>query len=136
MSSWRIIRVWLVLAGLLLWNAFLHFAALRRVMSPVLADIISGLIGLIIVLGASRPFLREERPQTLDDLYRVAGIWLILTLLSQAAIGLAGGLSWRATALNYAAWEGPLFPVIVIAMVAAPFIWLPRKTDAPRRTSP
>lgn len=136
MSTFRIVRVWLVLAGLLLWNAFLHFAALRRVMSPMVADVISGLIGLVIVLGASRPFLREEKPQTMDDLYRVAGIWLILTLLSQIAIGLGGGLSWRETALRYATWEGPLFPLVVIAMIAAPFIWLPRADSAGRRVTP
>jgi hypothetical protein len=136
MSTMRVLRVWFILAGLLLWNAFLHFAVLRRVLPPLVADVVSGLSGLIIVIAGSRPFLREERPQTMDDLYRVSGIWLILSLLSQAAIGLAGGLSWRETALNYAAWEGPLFPVILIAIAAAPFIWLPRETNVSRRTMP
>ena len=136
MSMSRIVRVWLVLAGLLLWNALLRFGALERLLPQLVADIASGLLGVFIVIGASRPFLREERPQTMDDIYRVSGIWLILTLLSQFAMGLLGGHGWRETVLNYAAWEGPLFPAVVIAIVAAPFIWLPRVASASRRISP
>jgi hypothetical protein len=126
MSTARVIRVWLVLAGLMFCNGLLRFGTLDRLLPPRASGIVSGILGVIIIIGASRPFLREERPQTMADLYRVAGTWLILTMLFEAGLGMFSGLTWREMLGSYAIWEGELWPLILISVVVAPFAWLPR----------
>lgn len=136
MSTRKVIRVWLVLAGLMVCNGVLRIGVLEPLFAPNVAEAISAVLGVIIVIGASRPFLRGEQPQTMDDVYRVAGTWLILTMLFEASVGLLGGLSWRQLAEAYAVWDGAVWPLVVISVVAAPFIWLPRTGGTARRVTP
>lgn len=136
MPTLRVIRVWLVLAGLMICNGLLRVGIFERVFPLRVSEAVSAVLGVIIVIGASRPFLREERPQTMDDVYRVAGIWLILTMIFETSVGLLGGLSWRELLQAYAVWDGAVWPLVLISVVAAPFIWLPRVDDTPREVSP
>ena len=133
MSTLRVVRVWLILAGLMVCNGLLRVGIFAKVFPPRVAEAISAVLGVIIVIGASRPYLREERPQTMDDVYRVAGIWLILTMVFETSVGLLGGLSWRELLAAYAVWDGAVWPLVLISVVASPFIWLPRVDDAPGR---
>jgi hypothetical protein len=133
MSTLRVVRVWLILAGLMVCNGLLRVGILAKVFPPRVAEAISAVLGVIIVIGASRPYLRQERPQTMDDVYRVAGLWLILTMVFETSVGLLGGLSWRELLAAYAVWDGAVWPLVLISVVASPFIWLPRIDDAARR---
>lgn len=136
MRTQRIVFVWLVLAGLMICNGLLRVGIFERLFPLRVSEAISAVLGVIIVISASRPFLREERPQTMDDVYRVAGIWLILTMVFETSVGLLGGLTWRQLLAAYAVWDGAVWPLVLISVVAAPFIWLPRVGDAPREVSP
>jgi hypothetical protein len=136
MSTLKILRVWLVLAGLMVCNGVLRVGILSKVLPPRLSEIVSALLGVVIVISASRSFLRGERPQTMDEVYRVAGLWLILTLVFETSVGVLGGLTWRELIAAYAVWDGAVWPLVLISVVAAPFIWLPRADDAASRVTP
>lgn len=125
MKHSRIVGVWLVLAGLMVVNGVFRVAVLYPMLGHSLGDVISPLLGMVIVIGASRPFLHES-DMVAESPWRVSIVWVLLTIAFEVALGRATGTSWSTIAGAYAIWNGELWPLVVLCVAAAPFVWAPR----------
>jgi hypothetical protein len=125
MKHSRIVGVWLVLAGLMVVNGILRVAILSPLLGRSLGDVISPLLGMVIVIGASRPFLHESE-MVAESPWRVSIVWVLLTIAFEIVLGRATGSSWSAIGGAYAIWNGELWPLVVLCVAAAPFVWAPR----------
>jgi hypothetical protein len=125
MKHSRIIGVWLVIAGLMVVNGVSRVAVLYPLLGHSLGDVISPLLGIVIVIGASRPFLHGSE-MVAESPWLVSAVWLTLTIAFEVFLGRSTGLSWNAIGAQYAIWEGELWPLVVISVGAAPFVWAPR----------
>lgn len=52
--------------------------------------------------------------------------WLGLTVVFELVFGyFIDGKSWRELADAYALWNGSLWPLVLLCLVATPFLWAP-----------
>jgi hypothetical protein len=126
----KILGVWGVLAGLMFWNGFMRIKLLQPLLGPEAGEMMSGFIGIILIFGATRPFLLEEPEQPLKRVARISALWVGLTIVFETVLGRLIGQSWSEMARTYAVWDGQFWPVILVAVGSAPFIWL-RRTGLP-----
>ncbi len=129
MSYRRLIGVWLLLCGAMVGNGIFREAALVPTIKRTAADIVSAALGITIILVITRPFLRRAKPDAHPG--RVAAIWIGMTIAFEFLFGHYGdGKSWSELAGNYAIWRGKLWPVVLLAVPLAPFLWLRRPAPA------
>jgi hypothetical protein len=131
----KILGVWGVLAGLMFWNGFMRIAVLQPVFGPEAGEMMSGFIGVIIIFGASRPFLVEEPEQPVSRVARISALWVMLTIILEAVLGRLSGQTWSEMARTYAFWDGQFWPVILVTVGSAPFVWLRRSGLSPVRVT-
>jgi hypothetical protein len=126
----RVLGIWAMLALLMFFNGALREVALEPIFGRDAGDMMSAFLGLIIVFGASRPFLVEEAPMGAGQILRVSLIWFALTVAFETGLGITSGQTWPQMLRAYAPWkDGSLWPIILVAVIAAPFVWLPRKQE-------
>jgi hypothetical protein len=124
MSLLRIVLVWLLLAVLMIANVILREAILVRILGRDSADVASVALGILIILAATRPFLRHVSAASSLDLARISVIWLAMTVAFEFSFGhYVDHKTWSELAENYAIWRGRLFILVLVALGAAPFIW-------------
>lgn len=126
MKHSRIIGVWLVIAGLMIVNGIFRVAILYPLLGRSLGDVVSPLLGIVIVIGASRPFLHGSE-MVAESPWLISAVWVVLTIAFEVSLGRATGLSWSTIGAAYAIWEGELWPLVVVSVAAAPFVWAPRR---------
>lgn len=122
----KILGVWAVLAGLMVCNGALRIAVLQPLLGTEAGEMFSGFLGIIIVFGVSRFFLANELELPARRIALVSATWVVLTIAFETTLGLASGESWREIGRTYALWDGSFWPVIVVAVGSAPFVWLKR----------
>jgi hypothetical protein len=124
MGTDRILSVWMLVAVLMVLNGAVRELLLVRLVSRGSADVLSGALGLLIVLAATRPFLRPFAGMNRSALMRISVIWLVLTIAFEFGFGhYVDGKSWEALIGNYAIWRGRLWPVVLLTFVSSPFLW-------------
>jgi hypothetical protein len=47
----------------------------------------------------------------------------VLTVAYEFGIGMAGGQSWAEMLKHYAIWRGELWPLVLLALAATPWLW-------------
>jgi hypothetical protein len=52
-----------------------------------------------------------------------SALLVVLTVAYEFAIGVRGGQSLREIAGAYAFWRGELWPLVLVALAATPFLW-------------
>lgn len=140
MSFRRITGVWLLLCGAMVGNGIFREAVLVPTIRRKAADIASAALGIMTILSVTRPFLRRAEPGASPG--RVAVIWLTMTIAFETLFGRYGDhKSWRELAGDYAIWKGKLWPVVLLAVPLAPFLWMRRtqpaaETPAERTAAP
>jgi hypothetical protein len=108
-------------------NGVLREALLVPMARRKAADILSAVSGIVIVLGVSRRFLRGADPSETSP-GRVAGSWLVLTVAFEFLVGhYVDRKRWSELAANYAIWRGRLWPLVLLTVVIAPFLWMRRR---------
>lgn len=130
----RILGVWALVAVLMIANGVFREMVLTRVAARSTADVLSAAIAIAIVLGVTRLFPFRVGA-TSAELLRVSAVWLILTVGFEFGFGhLVDRKSWSTLIENYAIWRGRLWPLVLAAFVASPFIWR-RKSGLAKRVS-
>ena len=133
MSPGRVFGVWLLLAMLMSANGVFREVVLVPRVGATAAGVLSAALGIAIILGVTRPFLRPFAARPTARPGRVALAWLVLTVAFEFVVGhWVDGKSWRTLLENYALWRGHLWPIVLAAVVAAPFLWT---RGAPPRAS-
>lgn len=140
MSFRRTLGVWALLALLMTANGVLRELALLPWLGRSAADVLSAVIGIALILGTTRAFLRPLAGTPSAHPGRVALAWIGLTVAFEFLVGrYVDRKSWSELLANYAIWRGRLWPVVLAVVAAAPFLWLrpsgPHAATRPR-TSP
>lgn len=123
MSLLRLLGTWLLLALLMPLNGALREFGFKRVMPAGLAEVLSVATGVAIILATTRWLFRIPPETASRQLVAYSAILVILTIAYEFAIGLAGGRSVAELLENYAIWRGKLWPLVLAALAAAPWLW-------------
>ncbi len=123
MTYTRLLLTWLLLALLMPVNGLLREAGLKRVMSAGAAEALSALTGIVIILATTRWLFRVPADAPTAQLVRWALILVGATVAYEFGIGLAGGKSFADLLANYALWKGRLWPLVLAALAATPWLW-------------
>lgn len=116
---------WCTLALVMSANGIVRELLLRRTLTDGQADVASAAIGLGLILLVTWYWFRELGVRQRADRLKASGALLLLTVTFELAVGrLVDDKSWAELAGNYAIWRGHLWPVLLLAVVASPWLWM------------
>lgn len=126
--SWRrLLSTWLLLAVLMPINGALREFGFKRVMGDATAEVLSVVTGILVILGTTFALFRIPRDAATGRLAAQSATLVALTVGYEFAIGLRGGQSLSALLGHYAIWRGELWPLVLVALAATPFLWRGRR---------
>lgn len=124
MSLLRLLRAWLVILPFMIANGILREVALKRVLSDPAADAVSALLGVAIILVATRFLLHPLAGKSVPKLVRASVTLVLLTVAFEFGFGhYVDGKSWTELLANYELWNGRLWPLVLAALACTPFVW-------------
>jgi hypothetical protein len=133
MSLIKLLGLWLILAVAMIANGIFRVNVLQPRFGLPEADILSAVLGIVIILAVTRPFFRPLAGSTPPELLIVSGVLVVLTVIFEFTFGhWVDGKSWSELAGNYAIWRGRLWPIVLLVLAASPFIWA-RPSNARQR---
>ncbi len=133
MSLIKLLGLWLILAIAMIANGIFRVNVLQPRFGLPEADILSAVLGIVIILAVTRPFFRPLAGSTPPELLIVSGVLVVLTVIFEFTFGhWVDGKSWSELAGNYAIWRGRLWPIVLLVLAASPFIWA-RPSNARQR---
>ena len=129
----RAVLVWLVVMA-----AESAHGALRRLLLSPEVDFalrqVSVLIGAVIIFAVTWLFMDWIRVRTARAALAVGGLWVLLTLVFELALGRLTGLGWPRILADYDLTQGGLMPLGLAAMFLTP--WAVRRLQAGRAARP
>lgn len=123
MSYNRLLLTWLLLAVLMPVNGIVREFGFKRIMSERAAETLSAATGIVLILAITRSLFRIPAETPTAQLATWAALLVVLTVIYEFAIGIAGGRGFTELAANYAIWEGKLWPLVLLTLAATPFLW-------------
>lgn len=123
MTYLRLFATWCLLAVLMPLNGALREFGLKRVFSDSMSEMLSVVTGIAVILTTTGLLFRIPRDTPTTRLTAFSAILVALTVAYELAIGLRGGQSLRQLLGHYAFWRGELWPLVLIALAATPFLW-------------
>ncbi len=133
MSLIKLLGLWLILAIAMIANGIFRVNVLQPRFGLPEADILSAVLGIVIILAVTRPFFRPLAGSTPPELLIVSGVLVVLTVIFEFTFGhWVDGKSWSELAGNYAIGRGRLWPIVLLVLAASPFIWA-RPSNARQR---
>lgn len=122
--SWRrLLSVWLLLAVLMPLNGALREFGFKKWMSVQAAEVLSVVTGIAVILVTTFALFRIRPGEPTARLVAQSVTLVALTVAYEFAIGLKGGQSFSELASHYAIWRGELWPLVLVALAATPFLW-------------
>jgi len=123
-----VLGVWGLLAVLMSLNGIFREVVLADHFRRSTADLLSAVLGIGIILGATGAFFRAFPGWRDANPIRLAVIWTTLTVAFEFIFGhYVDRKSWSELAANYAIWNGRLWPLVLLSLILAPFIWTRRR---------
>lgn len=99
-----------------------EIALVPRLGAPV-AGVISAITGITLIQLIARQTFQQKRT-SLRQLAAIATVWLLMTLGFEFGFGhYVDRKSWDELFANYNLLEGNLWPVVLLSVVVAPFLW-------------
>lgn len=123
MSYARLFGTWCLLAVLMPLNGAIREFGFKRVVPDRTAEILSVVTGIAIILVTTRLLFRIPGDAPTARLVTFSAILVALTVGYEFAIGFRGGQSLRQMLGHYAIWRGELWPLVLLALAATPFLW-------------
>lgn len=126
MSAGRFLVAWSAMALAMSINGIGRELVLRRVLAGRQADIASAAIGIaligLITWIAFRP-LALSAPSS-RQLALMSVMLLVMTVAFECALGrYVDHKTWQQILAHYAIWRGELWPIVLLWLMATPFIW-------------
>jgi hypothetical protein len=125
LSVTRIGITWLIMAIAMTMNGIGRELVLKRVVSPVTADMFSAiigmtLIGLIAMRGLQPIALQSPR---MSQLIGLSLALVTATIVFECVIGrYVDHKSWLDLTRHYYIWRGELWPVVLLWLASMPFV--------------
>lgn len=123
MTYTRLLLTWLLLAVLMPMNGALREFGFKKLMPVAAAEVLSVATGIVVILLTTRWLFRIPATAVSKQLAIYAVILVGLTVAYEFGIGFAGGKSVAEMLENYAIWKGKLWPLVLLALGATPWIW-------------
>lgn len=120
MTYLRLLGVWLLLALLMPLNGALREFGFKRVMSAPVAEWLSVLTGIAVILATTRWLFRVPADAPDGQLLLQALTLVTLTVAYEFGIGFAGGRTLAEMLQHYAIWRGQLWPLVLVALAVTP----------------
>jgi hypothetical protein len=115
----RALLSWLVLLVVAFANGTLRVLAYPKSLSDFAARQVAAGVGAVL-LGATIWLLLRRWPlRSARSGWATGALWVALTVLFEAGMVLRRG-SWSDVAAQYALWEGSLWPLLLLWVLAAP----------------
>ena len=124
--SWaRFLGVWVAMAVAMTANGIFRELALKRIASSRVADVLSALIGIVLIASITRVGFRPMgTAATTRSLFVASVMLVVLTVAFECAIGIfVDHKSWTEFAEHYAIWRGELWPIVLAFVAFTPFLW-------------
>jgi hypothetical protein len=136
MSLIKLLGLWLILALAMIANGIFRVTVLQPRFGLTTAEVLSAVLGIIIILAITRPFLRPLAGASPPELLIVSAALVVLTVIFEFTFGhWVDGKSWSELAGNYAIWRGRLWLLVLLVLAASPFIWARPSNARPRRAN-
>ena len=97
--------------------------AFKRMMPDQASEVLSVATGIAIILATTRWLFRIPATTGAATLAGYSAILVGLTVAYEFGIGSAGGKSWTELLANYDIWDGKLWPLVLLALAATPWLW-------------
>lgn len=124
MSFGALVKAWLVIMPAMFVNGALRELVLKRFILPDIADAISVLLAMALVVGITRYTLRGIAGKPTRTLVRASATLVVLTVAFEFLFGhYVSGDSWTSLTENYEIWNGRLWPLVVATLAFVPFLW-------------
>ncbi|MBX3132200.1 MAG: hypothetical protein KF689_02280 [Gemmatimonadaceae bacterium] len=138
MSYRRLLAAWLLLAVLMPLNGIARELGLKRLLDHGLADVLSAILGVLIILIVTRTIFRIAPGTRLRRLLGMGALLAAMTIAFETTIGRLEGKSWEQLLTNYAFWRGRLWPFVLLTLAATPLVWglSPRTRSSPSPPDP
>lgn len=119
----RLLGTWLLLAVLMPVNGAIREFGFKRLMPAAVAEPLSVATGIAIILVTTKLLFRIPADASPRQPVLHAVILVGLTVAYEFGIGFAGGKSMAEMLENYAIWKGRLWPLVLLALAATPWLW-------------
>jgi hypothetical protein len=138
MTLRRLAITWVMLAAAMTINGITREAVLRPLLPGEGADVLSALLGAVIILGLTGAMFRDFHRSTTSDLVVASLLLVTMTVAFEFALGRwVDRKSWSELLANYEFWKGRLWSFLLLLLAATPFIWgrwrAPRSAALPDR---
>jgi hypothetical protein len=118
----RAVAVWLLVIA----AETIHGIARTFWVAPLVGDFrarqIAVFTGAAIILGITLACIRWIRPPHVRAALAVGGLWLVLTVVFEVALGRATGASWARIVEDYDLRQGGLLPIGMAVLFLAPLV--------------
>jgi hypothetical protein len=115
---------WLVLLAAMTANGFFRALVLQPAFGEHHARQVSSILGACLVVTFAGLFVRRLPDPASAPLVRTGILWGLLTLAFEFGFGhYVSGLAWDALLADYDLRAGRLWPLVLLATVAAPSLW-------------
>jgi len=119
----RAVAMWLVLLVVMMLNGVVRVLTLQPRLGEDTARQVASVIGIALVLGVSRVFVRWSGGSDGRSLLMVGTLWLALTLCFELGFGAARGSTFDAMLADYDLTAGRLWPLVLLATLFGPWLW-------------
>lgn len=122
MTITRVLVTWLILAVLMTANGAFREIVLKSSLDVGVAELISALLGISLILGVTFISFRSPRDYPLASLALMSLLLVGLTVAFEFGLGLIEGKSWSELLANYRFWEGRYWPLVLVTLAVSPFL--------------
>lgn len=124
MTFTALLKAWLIILPVMIANGALRELVLRPIMGRGAAEILSALIGIVMIIVMTRYLLRRIAGRGAGELMRASATLVLLTVAFEFLFGrYVEGLTWTEMIGNYAIWRGQLWPLVLATIALMPFLW-------------
>jgi hypothetical protein len=129
--SGRVLRgsllTWLILLVAMFAAGAFRVAVVAPRLSPLGTEVVGALLGIAVILALTRPFIRALADPAAGTLAGIAALWLGSTVAFELGFfHSVGGKSWETLLEQYDVGKGHLWPFVLAALGASPFVWARR----------
>jgi hypothetical protein len=124
MSIPQLLKAWVLILPAMIANGILRELALKRVTTPMGAELLSALFGIVIIVAITGVLLRPLAGASVPKLL-TASAWLVgLTVAFELLFGhYVDGKRWAELAANYEFWNGRPWLAVLATLAFTPFLW-------------
>ena len=123
--SWpRFLTMWVSMAIAMSANGIFRELVLRKFTSPTVANILSAIIGIVLIAIITQIGFRPMTSPTPRQLLAASLLLIVLTVGFETVLGIVVDKKTMSELVeHYAIWHGQLWPIVLAFLAYTPFLW-------------